>query len=152
LGDLSCEYVLASVDRAGTRRKDCMAARVSASLAIDRAAHVMDAVLHAAAAQCVSGPCDPWDMTDAYRYFPTGEMVDRQNMQSTARASEDSARAALESRALIDQLVQHSTETARTAEVRERQMLRWTQAGVVLAAVAAVASIIAVIVTVLLAS
>lgn len=91
-------------------------------------------------------------MSDTYRYFPTGEMIDRQNIQSTARASEDSAQAARQSRELIEQLVQHSIDTANAAEVRERQMLRWTQAGVVLAAVAAAASIIAVIVTVLFAS
>ena len=78
-------------------------------------------------------------MSDPYqRYMPTGEMIDRQNMQSTAQAT-------AESRRLIDRLVEHSLATAEAAEIRERQMLRWTQAGVVLAAIAAVASIIAVV-------
>lgn len=84
-------------------------------------------------------------MSDPYRYFPTGEMIDRQNMQNTARSSEESARAARQSHELIEQLVEHTVETARATDVRERQMLRWTQAGVVLAAIAAVASIIAIL-------
>lgn len=82
-------------------------------------------------------------MSDRYRHFPTGEQIDRQNMQSTARASEESARTARASRELIEQLV----ETAKATEVRERQMLRWTQAGVLLAGIAAVGSIVAIIVT-----
>lgn len=70
--------------------------------------------------------------------MPTGEMIDRQNMQSTARETADSRR-------LIERLVEHSMATAEAAEVRERQMLRWTQAGVALAAIAAVASVVAII-------
>lgn len=82
-------------------------------------------------------------MSDPYGYRLTGEHIDRQNMQSTAR---DTA----ESRRLVAQLVEHSLATAEAAEVRERQMLRWTQAGVLLAGIAAVASIIAIVLTVAL--
>lgn len=59
----------------------------------------------------------------------------------------DTARSTRETRELIEQLVEHSMATAKAADVRERQMLRWTQAGVLLAGIAAVASIIAIIVT-----
>ena len=77
----------------------------------------------------------------------SGEFIDRQNLQSTARASEEAARTARASRELIEQLVEHQVENAKATEVRERQMLRWTQAGVLLAGIAAVASIVAIIVT-----
>lgn len=65
----------------------------------------------------------------------------RSNAQRTATATN-------ETRELIEQLVEHAVATAEAAEVRERQMLRWTQAGVVLAAIAALASLIAIVVTV----
>ena len=63
----------------------------------------------------------------------------------------ETARAARDTRQLIEALVEHSLETTKAAEVREQQMLRWTQAGVVLAGIAAVASIIAILVTIFVA-
>lgn len=72
------------------------------------------------------------------------ESQQRSAVQSTARDTN-------ESRRLMKQMVEHAVETANAAEVRERQMLRWTQAGVVLAAIAAVASLVAIIVTVVVA-
>ncbi|UUW92230.1 hypothetical protein [Pimelobacter simplex] len=70
------------------------------------------------------------------------------HVADTARATQEAARSTKETRELIEQLVEHSIASANAAEVRERQMLRWTQAGVLLAAIAAVASIIAIIVTI----
>lgn len=64
---------------------------------------------------------------------------------------ERTARETRESRELIEQLVAHSIASAKDAETRERQMLRWTQAGVLLAALAAAASVVAITVTVIVA-
>jgi hypothetical protein len=75
------------------------------------------------------------------RAVPVEKFRAQANQETTARATK-------ETRELIDQLVQHAITTAEAAEVRERQMLRWTQAGVVLAAVAAVASLVVIVVTV----
>ena len=85
-------------------------------------------------------------MSDWSRAVPVD--MGKFHVADTARATQESAREARGSRELIERLVEHSIVTADAAEVRERQMLRWTQAGVVLAAIAAVASIIAVVVTV----
>lgn len=63
----------------------------------------------------------------------------------------ETSRAARDTRQLIEALVEHSVETARAAETRERQMLRWTQVGVVLAGIAAVAAVVAILVTILVA-
>lgn len=82
-------------------------------------------------------------VTDAVRY---SKPVDRSKFDIA-----DTARATKGTRELIEALVEHSVESAKATEVRERQMLRWTQAGVVLAGIAAVASIIAIIVTLLVA-
>lgn len=69
--------------------------------------------------------------------------------RDAAKSTGEAAKSAKETRELIEQLVQHAQVTADAAEVRERQMLRWTQAGVALAAIAAVAAIVAIVVTVI---
>jgi len=76
----------------------------------------------------------------------TVRQVDGGKLMAQTNAA-DTARATRESQELIEQLVAHSVATAAAADVRERQMLRWTQAGVGLAAIAAVASIAAIVVT-----
>lgn len=73
------------------------------------------------------------------------------NERENLAATKDTAKSVAATQELIDALVKHSIETANAAEVRERQMLRWTQAGVVLAGIAAVASIVAIVVTLLVA-
>jgi hypothetical protein len=85
-------------------------------------------------------------MTDWSRAVPMD--MGKMHVADTARATRESAQEAKESRELIQQMVEHAIVTAEAAEVRERQMLRWTQAGVVLAGIAAVASLIAIVVTV----
>ena len=85
-------------------------------------------------------PC--WTLSDYGQpiYVDMAKIEQQSNTRDTALAT-------AESRELIERLVEHAIETANAAEVRERQMLRWTQAGVALAAVAAVASIIAIIIS-----
>ena len=61
--------------------------------------------------------------------------VDTAKYKALANAR-DTARATAASRELIERLVEHTMATAKAAEVRERQMVRWTEAGVALAAVA----------------
>jgi hypothetical protein len=84
---------------------------------------------------------------DRFLYTPSGRPQGQRVDMGKFHVA-DTARATKETRELIEQLVEHSVATAQAAEVRERQMLRWTQAGVALAAVAALASIVAIIVTI----
>jgi hypothetical protein len=53
----------------------------------------------------------------------------------------ETSKATRDTKELLDALVQHATD----AEEREQRMLAWTKAGVLLAAVAALASIVTIV-------
>lgn len=104
----------------------------------------------AGALRPVGGTWDSERVTDPNQISRVMGTIDTAKWQAQHNTRE-TARATKETRELIEQLVDHAVATAEAAEVRERQMLRWTQAGVVLAGIAAVASLIAIIVTIALA-
>lgn len=100
--------------------------------------------------------------TGAAEAFARYEALAHASKRETHANTRDTAHATKETRELIAQLVDHSVRTAEAteardreaaaaAEKRERQMLRWTRGGVFLSGVAAVAAVLALIVTIALA-
>jgi len=100
--------------------------------------------------------------TGAAESFARYEAMANASKMETHANTRDTARATKETRQLIAQLVDHSVRTAEAteardrdaaaaAEKREKQMLRWTRGGVILAGLAAVASVVTLIVTIALA-
>lgn len=110
-------------------------------------------------------------MSDPVGISGMGRLVDQTKHaeRATQENTRTTARATQQTQELIKQMVQHAITTADAAELRERQMLqhaidtaaaaeereaqmlRWTRAGVLLSAIAALASILAILVTVLVA-
>lgn len=70
----------------------------------------------------------------------------KHDIADTSRSARETARRSAETRELLDALVAH----AAAADAVEKKMLRWTILGVILAGVAAVASIVAIVVAVLI--
>ena len=85
-------------------------------------------------------------MSNAMQYATPVDLT-KFDIADTAKAARETAKTSAETRELIDALVSHAI----AADAVEKKMLRWTIVGVILAGIAAVASIIAIVVTALLA-